>query len=241
MVPSYGSSPLGLPMGMSLIFLRANPEANRVHLCSDVAGGVAYLHGNDIVHGDLKGENILVDGSSRAYLCDFGLSGIEDPEVLHWSSQSHAGSRGGTIRWQAPELIAADDYDSAPLNTHATDVYAWSGVCYEIFTGRVPFFEYRDHTVLVKIMTGETPKRPRESESQAMGLTEDIWALMSECWMPNPRQRPTIQEVRRQLITVRPEDRRSPGEWKAASALQKHSLHDFDVPLILEDLKLIIE
>jgi serine/threonine protein kinase len=88
--------------------------------------------------------NVLVDGSGRAYLADFGLSAVEDAEILHWTSQSASASTGGTVRWQAPELFEPEPESSAyndstnrssgPFNTKATDVYAWSCAGYEVST-----------------------------------------------------------------------------------------------------------
>ncbi|KAH0584924.1 hypothetical protein H2248_008197 [Termitomyces sp. 'cryptogamus'] len=52
-------------------YLAHNPDVNRILLCLDTAAGVEYLHNNDIVHGDLKGLNVLIDGSGRACLGDF--------------------------------------------------------------------------------------------------------------------------------------------------------------------------
>ncbi|KAF8063193.1 kinase-like domain-containing protein, partial [Lyophyllum atratum] len=171
--------------GNMLNFLQNVPTANRVLLCSDVARGTAYLHENDIVHGDLKAVNILIDGSHRAYLADFGLSGVEDLEILHWTSQSSAASRGGTVRWQAPELFKFESSKNA-------DVYAWSCVCYEAFTGLLPFYEYPNDTlVVVRVWSGVRPTCPPHNREQYLsrGLTEDMWALMTDCWGRDPLAR----------------------------------------------------
>ncbi|KAG6878412.1 hypothetical protein C0993_007013 [Termitomyces sp. T159_Od127] len=112
-------------------YLSQNPGANRLLLCADTAAGMEYLHQNDIVHGDLKGLNVLIDSSGRAALGDFGLSSVTDPQILKWTTQSTIASKGGTVRWQAPELLAEQD-DSKIQNTKESDVYAWASVCYEV-------------------------------------------------------------------------------------------------------------
>ena len=73
--------------------------------------------------------NILVDPSGRARLADFGLSAVDDRQIKHWTSQSAVGSKGGTARWQAPELNERDDVIH---NSKESDIYAWSCVCYEV-------------------------------------------------------------------------------------------------------------
>ncbi|KAG6814826.1 hypothetical protein H0H93_012094, partial [Arthromyces matolae] len=66
-------------------YLTRNPEANRFLLCQDTAAGVEYLHKNDVVHGDLKGMNVLVNSFGRALLGDFGLSSVTDAKIIKWT------------------------------------------------------------------------------------------------------------------------------------------------------------
>ncbi|KAG6865044.1 hypothetical protein C0991_005537, partial [Blastosporella zonata] len=80
--------------------------------------------------------NVLVDRSGRAYLADFGLSNVDDPLIAHWTSQSSVGSKGGSARWQAPELHQTesdDDNEESPVihNTEMSDIFAWGCLCYE--------------------------------------------------------------------------------------------------------------
>ena len=73
--------------------------------------------------------NILVTESGKACLADFGLSIHVDAEMLKWTSESSENT-GGTVRWQAPELIGSENENSKP--TKETDIYAFSCVCYEV-------------------------------------------------------------------------------------------------------------
>ncbi|KAG6872450.1 hypothetical protein C0995_009707 [Termitomyces sp. Mi166 len=178
-------------------FLTEHPDGNRALLVLDIACGIAYLHEKDIVHGDLKGANILVDGCGRARLGDFGLSAVSDNDILHWTAHSSAGSRGGSVRWQAPELFDVDN-DEVVHNTKASDVYAFACVAYEIFTGNFPFFEQgRDSAAILKIRSGDHPSRPDASSLawSVWGLTEATWSLMASCWSKDPSCRPDIHEV----------------------------------------------
>ncbi|RDB18377.1 Serine/threonine-protein kinase STY8 [Hypsizygus marmoreus] len=191
-------------------YLKQIPDVDRTLLISDTAAGVDYLHDNDIVHGDLKGANILVDSSGRARLADFGLSAISDANVLHWSSNSTVASKGGSARWQAPELYAPESDKDIP-NSKASDVYAWACVCYEIFTGNVPFFEIaRISTVQLKVQQGSRPSRPSTSSPawDSWGLTESFWLLIEICWSECPDARPRIQEIITQIHSQIPIDGR---------------------------------
>ncbi|KAF8063355.1 kinase-like domain-containing protein [Lyophyllum atratum] len=194
-------------------FLREHPDANRALLVADVAYGVAYLHSNDIIHGDLKGANILVNGSRRACLADFGLSAVSDANILHWTSHSSVESKGGSVRWQAPELFDIDS-DDVVYNSMASDVYALSCVTYEIFTGNIPFHETpRDSTVTLKVKSGAQPSRPPTSSS-AWGpwrLTDSIWTLMQMCWSMEPGSRPTVHQFVAKYTSKIPMDDRPVG------------------------------
>ena len=105
------------------------------------------MHEEDIIHGDLKGVmllhtrhvaliqvttqvNILVDSSGRAYVADFGLSAVNESKIACWTSNA-VGSKGGTVRWQAPELNDPE-IDDTVHNSKESDVYAWGCVCYEV-------------------------------------------------------------------------------------------------------------
>lgn len=73
--------------------------------------------------------NILVTASHRACLADFGLSSVVDSQGLKTPSLSSGGPEGGTVRFQAPELI---DPDIVGLRSQASDIYAFALVCYEV-------------------------------------------------------------------------------------------------------------
>ncbi|KAF8996209.1 kinase-like domain-containing protein [Cyathus striatus] len=66
--------------------LKRNPDANRIHLVLDAIEGISYLHDSGVIHGDLKGANILISPRGRACLADFGLSTVVDAEIVRWTS-----------------------------------------------------------------------------------------------------------------------------------------------------------
>ncbi|KAG5353082.1 hypothetical protein C0989_010464 [Termitomyces sp. Mn162] len=158
-------------------YLKQNLKADRAALSVDVTQGLRYLHMNNVVHGDLKSSNILIDEAGRARLCDFGISCVSDPDIVAWTSQSSMSSRGGSIRWQAPELLGIEN-DESVKNSKPSDVYALGCVFYEIQYG------YR-------------PLRPSKSDPawREWGLTKSIWALIEACWKSNPSKRPATEQV----------------------------------------------
>jgi len=114
------------------------------------------------------------------------------------------------MRWQAPELFDLDN-DEVVQNSEASDMYAWSCVCYEIYTGSVPFAHLsRESAVLLQVKAGRRPPRPPLSSRSwsSWGLTEHMWSLMQDCWNGEPAERPGVQQVLAHLASELPQDRR---------------------------------
>ncbi|KAJ6514519.1 kinase-like domain-containing protein [Mycena vulgaris] len=175
--------------GHILQFLSSAPaDTNRVHLILDVALGLQYLHGEHVVHGDLKGMNVLVTPSGKACIADFGVSSIADAITLRFT-HSTTNARGGTSRYQAPELLLGES-----SNYFGSDVYAFACVGYEILTGKVPFFEWpNDMAVSMKVIAGQRPLRP-ESAPDA------LWMLLQDCWHQTSVNRPAITQIVQRLV-----------------------------------------
>lgn len=89
--------------GDVLTYLQKHPFADRRKLVRQVAEGLIYLHsrGPPVVHGDLKGGNVLINAKGEVGLCDFGLSKVlqDCPSAL---TTSNLGV--GTLRWCAPGM-----------------------------------------------------------------------------------------------------------------------------------------
>lgn len=113
-----------------------------------------------------------------------------------------------------------------------------SSIKEKIFTGKLPFHGARDGIVLRKILKGDRPEFPTrfDSQSTALGLTEDFNALIRNCWDQDPAIRPHSANVLSRLEQVMPEDRRPPGEGLAAPAMRSEWFSDPDIPLTMEDL-----
>ncbi|KAF7337163.1 Adenylate cyclase [Mycena venus] len=196
---------------------------NRLTLILDAGLGLEHLHSLKLVHGDLKATvkpfqiNVLVARSGRAVLADFGLASVADSKVLRSTSN---GQRAGTARWQAPELFQGG------RNSFASDVYAFSCVCYEIFTGDIPFRDSaNDCAVIWTVMQGQRPRR-------SLSVPDSVWDLMEECWKANPEARPAakqmVSRLRDRPICATPTDAAS--DWdpcytsKFRSSLEEHTL-----------------
>ncbi|TFK31344.1 kinase-like domain-containing protein [Crucibulum laeve] len=178
-------------------YLIHNPNVSRFSLVHDTAAGILYLHENDIVHGNLRGTNILVTSSGRTCLADFGTSAVADAYNLQWKSIQKTVHTNRSIAWQAPEIRSSKGVKSK--STKSSDIYAFSSVCYEIFTGMAPFYDIpRDATVMLHVMSRNQPP-PEITLPAKNGSTNSSWQLMEECWKTDPVRRPTIQTIYKRL------------------------------------------
>ncbi|KAJ7875245.1 kinase-like domain-containing protein, partial [Mycena leptocephala] len=170
-------------------------DISRLSLILDVALGLNYLHENNVVHGDLKAINILVTPSGRACIADFGLSSITNPMTFRFTHSTMQHGRGGTLRYQAPELFGDETQ-----NHFGSDVYAFACVCYEIMTGKVPFYELsNDMAVMFKVMVGQRPSKPFSWSGTS--VLEDLWHLLQDCWNKTPDMRPQVAQIVQRLTS----------------------------------------
>ncbi|KAF9781215.1 kinase-like domain-containing protein [Thelephora terrestris] len=181
-------------------YIRQN-SANRHRLLEDIAAGLCYLHEHDIVHGDLKGNNILITNETppRACLADFGISTLA-PSTSGVTATDNA---GGTFLYMAPELIAPSTIGSSSARpTKPADIYALGMVILEVLTGALPFSEkgWVTTEVTYRVVSGERPTKPDDAEQ--IGFGGRTWELVEECWVQQPTRRPKIEQVLAHLTRV---------------------------------------
>ncbi|CUA72976.1 hypothetical protein RSOLAG22IIIB_05107 [Rhizoctonia solani] len=211
----YGSLPRYVEKALSV---------DRCKLCAQICEGVAYLHHIGIVHGDLKGENVLISGDSVAVISDFGGS------LLKNRSLNIVPLEKGlclTYQWAAPELllqggigeaVESNDLTSietwmsqtgakCALNTRESDIYALGMTILEIISGRLPWYWIRNEPAIIMHVCspGKPHKRPRQISVYSPG-GDKLWKLLNECWSYNSGVRPTAIEVGNVMEAMTPGD-----------------------------------
>ncbi|KAJ7202578.1 kinase-like domain-containing protein [Mycena pura] len=171
-----------MEQGTVLKYLESHGMANVDRLLFEIAEGLQYLHSQQVVHGDLRGANILISNGWNACLADFGLTSFSD--VTASTDTSH--NRAGSLRWMAPELIDPEKFGQRFLRTPATDVYAFGCVCLELYTGQPPFADFRETAVILKVSDGVRPERP----TCAPTMSDTLWDLVNDCWEQQSTNRP---------------------------------------------------
>ncbi|KAH7338712.1 kinase-like domain-containing protein [Rhizoctonia solani] len=175
-------------------YLRKNSNADRYRLVTQVASGLAYIHSLNMVHGDIKALNALVSVEGVAKVTDFGLSTMSESS-LDFSATT--AQQAGSIRWAAPELLLEETAKSA-----ASDIYALGMTILEIFSGNVPYPEYRrDYVIIQMVEQGVLPTRStNEFEDNERGNA--IWNLLVECWDRKLDARPLAKTMAESLVSI---------------------------------------
>lgn len=153
-----------------------------------IASGMKYLHENNIIHRDLKPANILMDDHLCPKIADFGFSKKVDSNGNFLSLIESTKIAKGTPIYMAPEVFLTDK------STKSSDVYAFGILLYEIVTNLTPFADIDNQIVLaMKVSNGNRPefKTP---------INESYRRLIESCWSQNPEDRPTFDDIVRELI-----------------------------------------
>ncbi|KNE69368.1 TKL/TKL-CCIN protein kinase [Allomyces macrogynus ATCC 38327] len=170
-----------MPYGTLVEYAETRPKEH-TRLLLEVSLGMAHIHRCGIAHGDLKGNNVLVDVDGVAKVTDFGLARFAAD-----ASRTTLRNNQGPVRWLAPERL-----EPGNKRVYEPDVYAFAMLCYEVVAGRAPFYEQpSDIVVLSWIQRGDRPTAPMAAASYSPAL----WGIVAQCWAQNPAVRPSFCAV----------------------------------------------
>lgn len=147
-------------------------ETELWQLIADVSAGLAYLHQHDVVHRDIKPDNILQDTAGNYLISDFGLSKKMRSTLRKASARSNADNSSGTIGYMAPEMFTAN-----PTPVKATDIWALGASIYELATGEMPFCGQGG---VMELHGAELPVLPAPFSPELTGLMHKC--LAKETW-----------------------------------------------------------
>ncbi|AQL04539.1 Protein kinase superfamily protein with octicosapeptide/Phox/Bem1p domain [Zea mays] len=155
----------------------------------DTAFGMEYLHSKNIVHFDLKSDNLLVNlRDPQRPICkvgDLGLSKVKCQTLI-------SGGVRGTLPWMAPELLNG----SSSLVSEKVDVFSFGIVLWELLTGEEPYADLHYGVIIGGIVSNTL--RPPVPDS-----CDPEWrSLMEQCWSTEPSERPNFTEVVNRLRSM---------------------------------------
>lgn len=153
------------------------------HFIRDVASGMEYLHAADIVHHDIKPDNILIGADGCFKISDFGISTSMRSTLRRFSQRNMQSQKKqmGSIAYMAPEMFLED-----PFSVKASDVWAFGVTLVEMVSGSLPFFGQ-----------GGSLQRSDSSlpELEQSGLSYSIKGLIYDCVAKDPWDRPTAKQL----------------------------------------------
>ncbi|KAK9238052.1 kinase-like domain-containing protein [Lipomyces kononenkoae] len=148
-------------------------QAQRIF--AQLCGAVAYIHTKNIVHRDLKLENILMDNHESVKLCDFGFTRECEPKRL---LQTFC----GTICYAAPEMVKGEKYHG-----QSVDVWSLGVILYALLCGELPFDDDDEVQTRLRI-SNEEPVYPDHLPDEALSL---LRLMLSK----RPNERPSATEI----------------------------------------------
>lgn len=143
----------------------------------EVLLAVEYLHSNQLIHRDIKSDNILINKNGEIKLSDFGFCCIQRSYIKHKSIV-------GSPYWMPPEVIKGVEYDEK------VDIWSIGILLLEIIEGEPPYLELNPIKALYCITTYDPPK-PKDPKKCSDELNDIIYS----CLQKDPKNRSSAKEL----------------------------------------------
>jgi serine/threonine-protein kinase len=139
------------------------PEDRLLRLARDITQALAYAHGQEVIHRDIKVDNILLAEDGRALLTDFGIAR---------AASSAATGTGPNMTIGTPHYLSPEQAQGRPLDGRA-DLYALGVTLYRAATGELPF-RSTDWFELARMHVEDPPTPPRTHRPELTGRFERV-------------------------------------------------------------------
>ncbi|XP_065637311.1 LEAF RUST 10 DISEASE-RESISTANCE LOCUS RECEPTOR-LIKE PROTEIN KINASE-like 1.1 isoform X4 [Quercus suber] len=178
--------------------------ATRLSIAIETASALTYLHASDIIHRDVKTNNILLDDNFCVKVADFGLSRLFPNDVTHVSTAPQ-----GTPGYVDPE------YHQYYQLTSKSDVYSFGVVLIELISSlpAVDMARHRHEINLAKLAINKIekcafhelidPHLGFESDNEVKRMTKSVAELAFQCIQEDKEMRPSMDEVLEALKKIK--------------------------------------
>ncbi|XP_045507699.1 raf homolog serine/threonine-protein kinase Raf isoform X1 [Colias croceus] len=160
-----------------------------IDVARQTAQGMDYLHAKNIIHRDLKSNNIFLRDDWSVKIGDFGLATAK----VRWAEGCGAGlwqQPTGSILWMAPEVIRMDE--PAPY-TFRSDVYSYGVVLFELLAGELPYAHLNNKDQILW-MVGRGLLRP-DARKVRQDAPRALRRLFDECVQFARERRPQFRQI----------------------------------------------
>ncbi|KAK7590252.1 hypothetical protein V9T40_001865 [Parthenolecanium corni] len=156
-----------------------------IEITRQTAQGMDYLHAKNIIHRDLKSNNIFFN-DMVVKIGDFGLATVK----TRWSGGQQYHQPSGSILWMAPEVIRMKDENPYSFQS---DVYAFGIVLYEVLSGQLPYTNINCKDQIL-FMVGRGYLKPDVSKIPPE-TPKVLQRMMEDCIKYNRDERPQFRHI----------------------------------------------
>ncbi|CAE6519036.1 unnamed protein product [Rhizoctonia solani] len=167
----------------------------RLELLIGFVRGVAHIHEQSVVHGDLKGDNMVVESDGDkliARIADFGSSRFACDCCKSMNSQA------GTLQWDSPEVANEESG-----RTVYSDIWAVGCVALEVQLKTFPYAAGANglknpkdiRRATARQRRGDLPAKKADFNFEDKPVSEAVWDAFQDCWKAVPEERPSATEL----------------------------------------------
>nr|XP_055039721.1 RAF proto-oncogene serine/threonine-protein kinase isoform X1 [Misgurnus anguillicaudatus] len=157
-----------------------------IDIARQTAQGMDYLHAKNIIHRDMKSNNIFLHEGLTVKIGDFGLATVK----ARWSGSHRVEQPSGSILWMAPEVIRMENNDPYSFQS---DVYSYGIVLYELMTGELPYSMFGDRDQII-FMVGRGYLTPDLSKLYK-SCPKAMKRLVADCIQKSKDDRPLFPQI----------------------------------------------
>ncbi|KAM4690351.1 tyrosine-protein kinase receptor TYRO3 [Rhinophrynus dorsalis] len=169
-----GEEPVNLPIQTLIRFM------------IDICSGMEYLSAKNFIHRDLATRNCMLHEDMTVCVADFGLS----KKIYSGDYYRQGCASKLPVKWLALESLADNVY------TVYSDVWAFGVTLWEIVTrGQTPYAGVENSEIYSYLIAGNRLKQPPD-------CLDELYEMMCQCWITEPKRRPSFADLRRQLEAI---------------------------------------
>ncbi|XP_034551659.1 raf-1 proto-oncogene, serine/threonine kinase a isoform X2 [Notolabrus celidotus] len=155
-------------------------------IARQTAQGMDYLHAKNIIHRDMKSNNIFLHEGLTVKIGDFGLATVK----ARWSGSHQVEQPSGSILWMAPEVIRMQDNNPYSFQS---DVYSYGIVLFELLTGELPYSHTANRDQII-FMVGRGYLSPDLSKLYK-NCPKAMKRLVADCIKKSKDERPLFPQI----------------------------------------------